>query len=165
MACGRAGIGQNADVPFRNFHIWRGRLPHWRADDVTYYVTFRHRRELDEVERQLLLRELVRVHERKLELHIACVLPETTEMLFRVKEGLDLELADVVEGAKRRAGKAILKRTEERFPPFYTESYDRIVRDEIEYEERWSAILESPVKAELVDDPEHYTALFVAAAM
>ena len=29
---------------WKGFHIWKGRLPHWRADDVTYYVTFRHKR-------------------------------------------------------------------------------------------------------------------------
>ena len=41
--------GVVAKYKWANFNVWRGRLPHWRADDVTYYATFRHRRDLDEI--------------------------------------------------------------------------------------------------------------------
>lgn len=150
---------------FKNFQIWRGRLPHWRADDVTYYVTFRHGRPLSEGERQWLFAEIMRAQGKQLDYRIVCVLPNTTEVMFKVSaesDGRPVELARIIEAAKRKAGKKVVKSTGERFPPFFAESYDRIVRDEAEFEERWLAILESPVRAELSEDPEEYPALWVA---
>jgi len=152
-------------IQFRNFKIWRGRLPHWRADDVRYYVTFRHRRALDEAERQALLRHLIRPEGKRWDLMIACVLPENTELIFTVlqdRTGRPYELSDIVEAAKRRAGKLIIHNTGERFPPFYAESFDRIIRDEVELEERWEQILNSPVRLELCEDPEEFEGLWVA---
>ncbi len=152
---------------FRNFSIWRGKLPHWRADGETYYVTFRHSRELELRECELLLGELIKPQGRKWDLVIVCVLPNRTEMMFTLYEGPDgspFELSDIVEKAKRKAGAKVIKRSGERYPPFYFESYDRIVRDEAELAERWDAVLASPVEAELVDDPEQWPALWVANA-
>jgi hypothetical protein len=152
-------------MPWKNFSIWRGRLPHWRADDVTYWVTFRHRRDLEAWERNLLFTTLLRPEGRKWNLVILCVLPNETNLLFSVNEapsGTPYELSDIVEKAKAKAGKAIIKKTEERFPPFYQESYDRIIRDAEELEQRLMEILESPVKQELVEDPEEWDCLWVA---
>jgi hypothetical protein len=152
---------------FKNFRIWRGHLPHWRADDVRYYVTFRHRRELDEAERKALMKFLVRPEGRRWDLEILCILPTQTELIFSVRYdsgGNPYELSDLVEGAKRKAGALIIKNTGERFPPFYTESYDRIIRDDAELEERWDAILSSSVTSELAEDPEESDAIWVRNA-
>jgi hypothetical protein len=152
-------------VRFKNFSIWRGRLPHWRAEDVRYYVTFRHRRELDDAERSLLLRGLLRPEGRKWDLLIACVLPGQTELIFTVRDkptGQPYELAEVLEKVKAKVGRDIIKRSGERFPPFYTESYDRIIRDDPELEERWQAILDSPVQHELCEDSDSWESLWVA---
>ncbi|MHB8637868.1 MAG: transposase [Fimbriimonadaceae bacterium] len=149
----------------RNFSIWRGRLPHWRADDVRYYVTFRHRRPLDGFERDVLLKALSKASGSQWELLVVCVLPEATELMATMgvgKSGRPVELSAVVEPAKRRAAKAIVKRTGERFGPFYEESYDRIVRDDAEFEERWNAICGSPIEAGLADRPEAYPTLWLA---
>lgn len=152
---------------FKNFSIWRGRLPHWRADDVRYYVTFRHRRELDQAERDHLLSALLKPEGRRWDLLILCVLPTATELIFTVREassGRPYELAEIVEKAKVQAGRTIIKRSGERFPPFYHESFDRIIRDDVELEERWQTILDSPIAAELVEAPEDWDGLWVADA-
>jgi hypothetical protein len=144
-------------MPFKNFSIWRRRLPHWRADDVIYYVTFRHRRPLDAEECRALLAHLLRPDARRYDVLVAAVLPEQSELMFTMQEdgsGRPHELATVIEGAKRRAGKEIVKRTGERFPPFYEESYDRIVRDEGEFAQRWNEIIGSPERAGLGADGE-----------
>lgn len=154
-------------MPWKNFTIWRGRLPHWRADDVTYFVTFRHRRPLDEVERRTLLRALIKPDGRRWDLKIVCVLPERTDLIFTVLEaptGQPYELAQIVEKAKAKVGRQIMKKTGERYPPFFDESYDRIIRDEAEHEERWQAIFDAPVNEELAEDPEAYDGLWVADA-
>ena len=152
-------------MPWKNFSIWRGRLPHWRADDVTYWVTFRHRRDLEEWERDLLFTALLRPEGRKWNLVILCVLPTETNFLFTVNEAPDgspYELSEIVEKAKAKVGRTIIKKTLERFPPFYQESYDRIIRDAEELEAKLMEILESPVSRELVEDPDEYGCLWVA---
>lgn len=149
---------------FKNFHIWQGRLPHWRADDVTYYVTFRHSRPLDDKERDTLLKALLSSEDRTLLFQIACVLPERSELIFKLvdlPEKRQAEFAKVIEGAKRKAGKQIMKSTGERYPPFWEESYDRIIRDEAEFEERLLTILESPVANGLSELPDDYPQLFL----
>ena len=150
-----------------NFHIWRGKLPHWRADSVTYYVTFKHRRDLLPDECQKLFRNLLKPDGKKWEIQILCVMPNQTELLFKMedgKEGRPFELSEVVESAKKRAGKEILKKTEEKYSPFYQESYDRIIRDDAELESFFETILSSPVDAELADEPEEYPYLWVPNA-
>ncbi|MDR3688999.1 MAG: hypothetical protein P4L46_06435 [Fimbriimonas sp.] len=152
-------------MPFKNFSIWRGRLPHWRASDVTYYVTFRSRRHLEVWERSLLLRELLKPDGKRWQLLIVSVLPEKTDLVFRVCEdanGLPYELSQIVERAKTKAGKLILKKSGERFSPFYNESFDRILRDESELEERWTEIFEEPISLGLASDPEEYETLWIA---
>ncbi len=149
-------------MSFRNFSIWRGRLPHWRADDVRYYVTFKHRRELFPDECHALFRMLLKPDGLRWDLQILCVLPAATELIFTVMEaapGLPYELSEIVEKAKTKAGKMIIKRTGERFPPFYHESYDRIIRDEAEFAERWEAIFESAPG----EDDDEYKCLWVAS--
>ncbi len=144
--------------------MWRKRLPHWRADDVTYYVTFRHRRPLESAERDVLFRSLLKSHGLKLEYAILAVLPETTELIFSVcssYKGQEIEFSKFIEATKRKSGKKIIENTGERFSPFWEESFDRIIRDEQEMQERFGAILESPVNLELCEDPDEYDQLFV----
>jgi hypothetical protein len=151
-------------MPWQNFSIWRARLPHWRADGVVYYATFRHRRPLDPEEREELFGALLKSDGRRWEVLLLCVLPETTELLATLREsptGEPYELSEVIEKAKGRAGKAIVRSTGERFPPFYGESYDRIMRDDEELGSFWERIVNSPVQAELVQSPEEYATLAV----
>jgi hypothetical protein len=125
--------------------MWRGHLPHWRAEDVVYYVRFRYRRELEAKERAYLMGKLLRPDGRMWNLEILYVGPDETQLIFRVKDspkGAPYELSEIVEKAKTKAGKQIIKDSGERLPPFYGESFDRIIRDEAEYEERWQALFE-----------------------
>lgn len=147
-----------------NFSIWRGRLPHWRADNVNYYVTFRHKRTLNEFEMSLVLKRLLNVEGRKLEFSVLCVLPESTEMVFTVCDGLSgekYELSDVIEKAKVKAGKEIIKKSGEKWPPFYHESYDRIIRDDAEFEETFLKIVESPSRSGHCEPDAEWDHLFV----
>lgn len=146
---------------WRNFSIWRGRLPHWRADGVLYFAVFRHRRPLTPDERRVLYRFLMRPEGTKWDVDAVCVLPEQTQLLVRVREttsGTPFELSDVLEKAKTRAGKAIVKKSGERFPPFYTESFDRIVRDESEYQEMLETML---ADTEAEDGDEDVDTLYI----
>lgn len=83
-------------------------------------------------------------------------------MLFRSPKLA--EFTDAIEKTKRKVGKKIIEKTGERFSPFYGESFDRIIRDDAEFEDKWSEIVDSPEKAELCDDSSDYAQLFVANA-
>jgi len=112
----------------------------------------------------MLLKSILNSESRALLFQIACVLPERTEMIFRLNDSShdrQSEFAKTIEGAKRKAGKQIIKATGERYPPFWEESYDRIIRDEAEYEERMMTILESPISSELSETAEDYPQLFI----
>lgn len=148
---------------FKNFKIWRGRLPHWRADDVRYFVTFRHRRELDEGERRVLFLSLLKPDGSRFDLIALLVLSDRTEMLFTVRKtasGEAYELSKTIEQAKSKAGKAICKSSGERFPPFYTESYDHIVRDEDELDEFAQKILDGPFELGWTEDLTNFPTLW-----
>ena len=110
---------------------------------------------------------ITRVEGRKWEILIACVLPEKTEIMLQALKdstGEPYELSDTLEAIKRKAGKKLTKVTGERFPPFTVESYDRIIRDEAELEEKWQAIFDSPIDLELSHSDEEYPYLWVASA-
>lgn len=152
---------------WNNFTIWKGKLPHWRADDVHYYVTFRHRRPLTENECQILFSTLLKPQGKKWDVDILCVLPEKTELIVTVDKdpsGESFELSDIVEKAKSKAGKLIVKKSGERYPPFYFESYDRIMRDDEETEVTWQSIADSPQVAELAESSDEYQFLFILGA-
>lgn len=134
-------------MKFKNFSIWKKKLPHWRADEVTYYLTFRYRRELDLKEQQLLFSALLSTDQKKWDLLLLATFPECTEMIVQVsnyeKEGQEPELSKIIEPIKAKVARKIMSLTEERYSPFYLESYDRIIRDESEYIERIQKILSS----------------------
>jgi REP element-mobilizing transposase RayT len=131
---------------------------------VTYYVTFRHRRPLEAIERRDLLAGLLRTDGRDFEMVIVCVLPERTEMMFRQPGEEPPDLSKIIEAAKRKAGKKVLKRTGEPWTPFYGESYDRIVRDAAEFEDRFREIGSAPVAEDLVEEAEAWDGLWIAPA-
>lgn len=152
---------------FKNLRIWRERLPHWRADDVVYYATFRYRRDLNHEERELLFRALVKSDGRKFDVFTLGVWPDRTELVFRTLDtsrGIAFELSKVLGSAKSQAGRAIIQRTGERFPPFYEESYDRIIRDDEELMERIEAIASVPVSEGLAAEAEAYSTLYLKDA-
>ena len=118
-------------------------------------------------ERRILLQQLIKPDGRRWDLLIVVVLPEKTDLIFRVHEapnGADYELSEIVEKAKAKSGKLIIKKSGEKFSPFYAESYDRIIRDESELEARWQELFDSPTDLELAEDPEEYEGLWVADA-
>ncbi len=148
-----------------NFKIWRGKLPHWRAEGVRYFVTFRHRRPLEDGECHTLFVTMMKAQRRKFDFVILVVLPERTDMIFTLQPGAEdeeLELSDVVEKAKRKAGAQIIKRSGERFPPFYAESFDRIIRDDGELETLWNQVLTSPETEGVCEDADNYPYTFAS---
>jgi len=139
---------------FNNFSIWYGRLPHWRADGVTYYATFKHTRELLDDEMNDIQAALMKQEGKQWTVLALLVLPERTEILFESLK--DEDFSKVLEKTKRKAGDKIIKRSGERYPPFYFETYDRIVRDQDEFSERLDEFIKAPYQLGLVEEDEKW---------
>lgn len=140
--------------------MWRKWLPHWRADGVQYYVTFRHSRELEDQEIALLYRLLMKLELRGFDYIALCVLPKQTEFVFQQRETASRkDFSIALEKAKAQAGKKIIAKSGERWAPFSNESYDHIVRDEADLEGFIAQIIDAAI--EVSDD---YPFLFVAEA-
>jgi hypothetical protein len=134
---------------FKNFSIWRQRLPHWRADEVTYYVTFRHRRELDVEECRHLFRRIQAL--RDLDVFALAVFTDHTELLARIAGQPRDDLSAIIDKARKKVSKTSNKASGSTLPLFYNESYDHIVRDEAEYEEFCNNLL---VQVEALGDDQ-----------
>jgi putative transposase len=83
------------------------------------------------------------------------VTPNTATAVF--------SLADVLESVKGFSARAINKRQERGGPVWQDERYDRIVRDDEEFESFWEYIRTNAVKAGLVSSPEDYPWLYTAS--
>lgn len=113
--------------PWKDFHVFHQKWPHWRAEDVLYWVWFRHTRTLKDSERAILFKNMISRVGKSCEIFALCVAPGETHLLLCQNGTKDF--AQLIVTAKRKAGKAITDATSERFPPYYEESFDRIVRD------------------------------------
>lgn len=126
---------------------------------MNYFVTFRHRRTLEQSECQLLMRALMNAHGRKWSIKLICILADRSDLIVHMIEDEDLkskELSEVLEKAKSKAGKQIIKKSQERFPPFYSESYDRIIRDDAEFEDFFQQIIQSTQDSDWMDETGDY---------
>jgi hypothetical protein len=120
-------------MSFKRLKIWRGRLPHWRAEGVRYYVTFRHRRPLTPHDRRILFAQLKRLS-KEWQINLLYVGENSSSMILEPPPNspaeANQEFSDRLETLKLKAGRQIIKTTKEMWTPFYGESYDHIIRDE-----------------------------------
>jgi hypothetical protein len=70
------------------------------------------------------------------------VFPDKTELLTRLNGAPKKDLLDIVDKARKKVTAEANKKSASPFPLFYNESYDHIVRDEVEYEEFCNNLLE-----------------------
>lgn len=113
----------------------------------------------------ILFREILKLDARRWTVLAMTILPDRTELLALAKVaigGTAYDLNEVAERAKTVSGRRIIKLTGERFPPFFSESYDRIVRDEAEREAFLDGIVDGSLETGLVVAPEDWPTLYVA---
>lgn len=94
----------------------------------------------------------------------AVVMPDHVHVLAQPltkSDGGVFDLAEILHSVKRHSARIINKRRGKQGPFWQDERYDRIVRDEAEFLEKWNYIRNNPVKAGLAGDPEDYPWLYV----
>jgi len=142
----------------------RRHLPHWQIGGSVYFITFSTKKiELPEVCRMTILDACRFWDGKKIRLHLVCVMPDHVHALIEPLEetpGVYHDLSKVLHSIKSFTAHEINKMMRRSGPLWEEESWDRIIRDEKDYYEKWQYIVNNPVKAGLSASPEQYAFLY-----
>lgn len=135
-------------------------LPHWTMKGATYFVTFRvSQGELNLDERMAVLNHICEGNEKFYNLAAAVVMPDHVHVLLEPLQ--EFELSRIMKGIKGVTAKLVNHLRNGTGIVWQPESFDRIVRDQNELDEKVQYVVNNPVKRELVADPWDYKPLYV----
>jgi putative transposase len=147
----------------RELTIHRRHLPHWEMPGAVYFVTFNLKHpDTCDLSRDdiapIILGALSHYANKRYYLCDHTVMPDHVHMILQpiVKDGKIEVLGDIVGGIKRYTAHRINELLARKGPLWLDESYDRIIRDKHEYDEKARYILENPVKVGLVKRGEDW---------
>jgi len=126
----------------------------------TYFVTFRVKAgQLSSGEVSSVLEHLRKGDPSHYELFAATVMPDHVHMLLRPRDGVSL--SRITKGVKGVTARIINARRERRGALWQDESYDRIIRDAEEMEEKIRYIFENSLKLGLSEDGWDYPGFYL----
>lgn len=135
--------------------ITRRRLPHWALEGAVYFVTFRlSRKPLTRCEIQLVRNHIVAGHNQFYALLAVTVLPDHAHLLLRPKQGMTL--SRVMKGIKGVIARRLNSHRGRKGSVWQDESFDRIVRDEAELQEKLHYMFLNAVRMGLTEKPWQY---------
>jgi thiamine-phosphate pyrophosphorylase len=155
-------VGDGPTGPSRNpdLEIKTRNLPHWRLDGSTYFITFRLRSgELNPRERLAVLDHIRAGHRKFYNLLGAVIMPDHAHALLTPASGIDL--SRITKGTKGVTANLVNKMRGRKGQLWQDETWDRIVRDQDELDEKLRYLVYNPVKAGLAADGWEYGALFI----
>jgi putative transposase len=130
-------------------------LPHWTLPGSTYFVTFRlGTGELDSDERHIVLEHLKSGHGRFYDLSAAMVMPDHVHIILKPRDGY--VLSRVLKGIKGVSARLLNQQRGASGAVWQDESWDRILRDAAEFEEKLQYMYDNPAKIGLVADSADY---------
>jgi len=150
-----------------SFKITRRTLPHWQQPGSVYFLTWRCKtgESLSPEERTITMEAMQYWDGRKWTLYAAVIMPDHVHVLAQPLPLLEREavfdLAEIIHSVKSFSVHQINKLRESRGSIWQDERFDRIVRDELEFLEKWQYIMNNPVKQELADRWEDYLWLYI----
>jgi putative transposase len=151
--------------PVQSFQATRRNLPHLQEPGRVYFLTWRCRdgQHLSAEERTITMDSIIYWGGLKWRVYVAVIMPDHVHLLSQplsTPQGGVFNLAEMIHSVKRfsthrinqhRGGKGSIRQDER---------YDRIVRDEEEFLEKWNYIRNNPVRAGLTEHPEDYPWLY-----
>jgi REP element-mobilizing transposase RayT len=145
----------------KELHITRRHLPHWRIEGATYFITFRTRQlMLTPVEQELVLNHIKEGDRVYYTLAAAVVMPDHVHLLLAPNAGYGLDR--IMKGIKGVSARRINELKATSGSVWQDESFDRIIRDQDEFEEKLRYMFDNAVKEGLADDPWNYHGWFCA---
>ncbi|MHB9072309.1 MAG: REP-associated tyrosine transposase [Desulfobaccales bacterium] len=158
-------LGGTGFQPVQSFQITRRDLPHWQEPGRVYFITWRCNDGvvLSTEERQITMEALRYWESKKWILYAAVVLPDHVHVLGQplwLDDGGAFNLGEILHSIKRFSARKINQGRGVQGSLWQDERFDRIVRDEAEFLEKWQYIRNNPLKAGLVLYPEDYPWLY-----
>jgi uncharacterized protein (TIGR00299 family) protein len=160
-----SAFGGTGVPPVQSERIFRRHLPHWQKIGAVYFLTWRcvPSLTLDDDERDVVLAAIRHWDSIRWEVFAAVVMPDHVHVLARplVKEKGVWDLQDILHSVKSYSAHQINKRRNRHGPLWQDERYDRWMRDEDEFAEKWQYIAENPVKNGLATKADEYKWLYL----
>ncbi len=158
--------------PVKEFRIYKRNLPHWELPGSVYFITFRTITglNLSDSAKDIALSSF-NFHAGKkyklhacviMDTHVHCILQPLEELQAgtSVQPGTFYSLAQIMHSSKSYSANRIQRLLNIQGSVWQDENYDRIIRDEEEYLEKMNYIVNNPLKAMIVENPEDYRWLF-----
>lgn len=154
--------------PVRTFVTTRRTLPHWQEPGSTYSITWRTADSyfLNSEARTIVLNAIRFWDGVRWCVYATVVMPDHVHVLARplpIKPDQPLAVCDlgqILHSVKGFSAQRINEQNRRTGSVWQDERYDRMIRDEREFEEVWGYILYNPVKTGLVTAPEEYPWLY-----
>ena len=154
-------MGKDREID-ETLRIRKHHLPHWQQGGSTYFVTFRSARGNLPREAIRELRDLIlEGHGHRYDLASGVIMPDHVHLLLRPREivpGLWHDLSSIMKWIKGAGARRINQLIQTEGTVWQKESFDRIVRDEEEYFQKWQYMYLNPLTAGFVEDPDDYDA-------
>jgi putative transposase len=139
-------------------------LPHWQMGGSTYFITFRSKGSHLPVEaRKIVLEACCYFDDTKYRLWAAVVMPDHVHLLLTPKEnvqGAFFSLSEILHSLKSFTGNRINTALNRQGTLWQEDYFNRIVRDENEFLEKWNYIRNNPVKKELCQSAEEWDSFY-----
>ena len=130
-------------------------LPHWLLTGSMYFVTFRLQAGvLTDDERDLVMEHLKSGTQRFYDLAAAVIMPDHAHILIKPRTPYDL--SRVMKGIKGVSARKINEIRQTTGPLWQPESWDRIMRDDVEFLQKLQYMADNPVKSGLARRIEDY---------
>ena len=144
------------------FEITRRHLPHWTLKGAIYFVTFRTDSKTDKnvcptlsvEEQKLVLKHIINGNEKFYTLISAIVMPDHIHMLLTPMGGYSL--SRIMKGIKGVSARRLNLKRGTSGSIWQEESFDRIIRNQNELDEKLSYMLNNPAKRGLTESPWDY---------
>jgi alanine--tRNA ligase len=150
------------------FTVKHRRLPHWQSLGETYFVTIRttNDTQLSPAERDIVLSACRHWDGNKIELFAVVVMPDHMHLLVQPRpveqdarhlypKGF-FDLGEIIHSIKSYSAHEINKLRKTQGEVWQRDRFDRIVRDDAEFDEKWDYIAGNAVKKGLAKSPEEY---------
>lgn len=163
----QSSTGGTGVPPVRSFKITRRTLPHWQAPGSIYFLTWRCKQGivLSPEEQTIALEALRYWDNRKWTLYAAVIMPDHVHALVQpltLPHGSEVfDLAKVIHSVKSFSSHQINQHRGKSGAVWQDERFDRIIRDEVEFLEKWQYIMNNPLRKELVEHWEDYPWLYM----
>lgn len=141
--------------------FYRRNLPHIEKNGASYFVNFSTRNDfiLPEDARTMIFDHCLFENGRKVHLHAFVVMPDHVHMLFTPlfdEQDEPFALAEIMNGIKGSSSHSVNKLLGRKGTLWETESFDRIVRSDADFEYRMLYIVQNPIAAGLAKGPDDY---------